>query len=262
MAFKDDKESATVYTVQSVEKLDDNVFCIHATARVRKVARINRNIIVLRHNKRQLTLISPVRLDEEGEAKLLQLGTPIRIIRLAPTQGVLHDRYYLRKFPQVRRWAPAESSDDDVPVHRLLLDEDDAILPACHVFCFQETAEPECALVLLQDYVGNLLVTSQALQAHRENQLINIPMRAKLASDGMMAGEAVIPPPWLKRVTHGSNHRKRLRADFERLLRLDFDRLVSSSGVMIYQGAKEKAVLAVERAFPVWEVMNKECMIE
>ena len=253
MAFADEKKNPTVYSVQSIERLDDNVFCIHAIARVRKIAKINRNIIVLRHNKRQLTLISPVRLDEEGEAKLLKLGTPIRIIRLAPTQGVLHDRYYLHKFPRVRRWAPAESSDDEIPVHRLLVDDDDAILPACHVFCFQETAEPECALLLLQDYVGNLLVTSQALQAHRENQLINIPVRAKLASGGMMASEIVIPPPWLKRVTHGSKHRKRLRSDFERLLRLDFERLASSSGVMVYQAAKEKAVLAVEQAFPIWE---------
>ena len=38
----------------------------------------------------------------------------------------------------------------------------------------------------------------------------------------------------------------------ERLLRLDFERLISSSGVMIYQEAKEKAVLAIEQAFPQW----------
>jgi hypothetical protein len=179
-----------------------------------------------------------------------------------------HDKYYLQKFPQVRRWAPALASpqspphDDDLPVHRLLTEDDDAILPACHVFLFHETSTPECALLLLQDYVGNLLVTSDALQSQRDNPYINMPVRAKLAAQGMMQSNVVLSPQWLRKVSplshhhsynsYNNNNSKALRSDFERLLRLDFERLIASSGVMVHQGAKEQTVMAVERAFPTW----------
>jgi hypothetical protein len=248
--------SLGVYTLEVLDKLDDNLFLIQATSFVRRFAKINRNMVVLRHNKRELTLINPVRLDADGEARLLQLGGIARIIRLAPNHGTNHDRYYIDKFPQVRRWAPARSAadshDPNLPVHRLLTDDDDAILPACHVFCFQETAQPECALLILQDYVGNLLVTSDSLQSHQANPLVNMPVRAKLAAEGMLAGKIHISSAWLRSASHTRSHRqKALRGEFERLLRLDFARMVGSSGTMVYEGAKEGTVLAVERTFPL-----------
>lgn len=257
---------STVYKAKRIRKLDDNLFVVHGTARVRSIARINRNMVVLRHNKRELTLINPIRLCPEDEVKLLQLGTIQRIIRLAPRHGVSHDKYYLQKFPNIRRWAPALSSesdnndhddkDDVLPVHRLLTEDDDAILPGCHVFMFQETAHPECAVLLLQDYVGNLLVTSDALQAQRDNHYCNMPVRAKMAAEGLLELDIVIPSQWVRTMSHSPSskykHKKLLRADLERLLRLDFGRLIAASGVMVFQGAKEKAVMAVEHAFPYW----------
>jgi hypothetical protein len=199
----------TVYKAKRIRKLDDNLFVVHGTARVRSIARINRNMVVLRHNKRELTLINPVRLCPEDEVKLLQLGTIQRIIRLAPRHGVSHDKYYLQKFRNIRRWAPALSSgsedddkDDVLPVHRLLTEDDDAILPGCHVFMFQETAQPECAVLLLQDYVGNLLVTSDALQAQRDNHYCNMPVRAKMAAEGLLELDIVIPPQWVKTMSY------------------------------------------------------------
>jgi hypothetical protein len=254
----------TVYKANRIRKLDDNIFVVHGTARVRSIARINRNMVVLRHNKRELTLINPIRLLPEDQDKLLQLGAIQRIIRLAPRHGVSHDNYYLQTFPNVRRWAPALSSDFDdklkdkdvvpVPVHRLWTEDDDAILPGCHVFMFQETREPECAIVLLQDYVGNLLVTSNSLQAQRDNPYCNMPVRAKMAAAGLLELDIVIPNQWIRTMSHSQSpkHKKLLRADLERLLRLDFERLIAASGVMVFQCAKEKAVMAVEHAFPYW----------
>jgi hypothetical protein len=251
----------TVYKAKRIRKLDDNLFVVHGTARVRSIARINRNMVVLRHNKRELTLINPIRLCPEDEVKLLQLGAIQRIIRLAPRHGVSHDKYYLQKFRNIRRWAPSLSSgneddDDDLPVHRLLAEDDDAILPGCHVFMFQETAQAECAVLLLQDYVGNLLVTSDALQAQRDNPYCNMPVRAKMAAEGLLELDIVIPSQWVRTMSYShlrsSKLKKLLRADLERLLRLDFERLIAASGVMVFQGAKEKVVMAVERAFPSW----------
>jgi hypothetical protein len=246
--------TGTIYKAKRIRKLDDNLFVVNGTARIRSIARINRNMVVLRHNKRELTLINPIRLTPEDEGRLLQLGTIQRIIRLAPRHGVSHDKYYLQKFPNIRRWAPALSTEGDehVPVHRLLTEDDDAILPACHVFCFQQTAEPECAVLLLQDYVGNLLVTSDSLQAQRDNHFCNMPVRAKLAAEGLLELDIVIGSQWVRTMSHSQKHKKLLRAEFERLLRLDFERLIAASGVMVFQSAKEKTVIAVEHAFPLW----------
>jgi hypothetical protein len=134
----------------------------------------------------------------------------------------------------------------------LITEDDDAILPACHAFCFQETAEPECALLILQDYVGNLLVTSGCLQSQRENPWINMPVRAKLTVDGLMRGGLAISYQWLRTVAPSTEKRAAVRQDFERLLRLDFERLIGVSGVMMEECAKEEAVMAVDKTFLVW----------
>ena len=241
------------YKAKSVQKLDDNAFLVVATLKNGKMMKSNKNMIILRHNKRELTLINPVRLDDEGEATLQKLGTIQRLIRLAPRQGVEHDKYYLSRFPTVRRWAPSRGTDDELPVHRILTEDDDAILPACHVFSFQGTALPECALVILQDYVGNLLVTAEALQAHRDNPHINLAARTQLAARGLLVRDVVIPPCWLKQMQSSAKKDKNgIRNDMESLLRLDFERLVGCTGVMIHQRAKEKVVVAVEQSLPLW----------
>jgi hypothetical protein len=68
--------------------------------------------------------------------------------------------------------------------------------------------------------------------------------------------DIVIPSQWVRTMSYShlrsSKLKKLLRADLERLLRLDFERLIAASGVMVFQGAKEKVVMAVERAFPSW----------
>ncbi|KAL7581166.1 hypothetical protein ACA910_005955 [Epithemia clementina (nom. ined.)] len=243
------------YKAKAIQKLDDNVFLVVATLKSGKMPKSNKNMVVIRHNKRELTLVNPVHLDEEGESLLLKLGTFQRIIRLAPRQGIEHDKHYLQKYPSVRRWAPKGDSQysDELPVHRLLTADDDAILPGCHVFSFQATAHPECALIILQDYVGNLLVTAEALQAHRDNPYINIPTRTQLAARGLMAKDVVIPSFWIRHMhTSKKGDKTGLRNDMEALLRLDFERLVSYTGVMIHQRAKENVVVAVEQSLPLW----------
>ena len=232
-------EGPHVFETKKVERIGDNLFVFYGAARVRRIARINRNMVVIRHNKRELTLVNPVRLCAEGEKKLLELGQVERIIRLSPAHGASHDKYYLQRFPNVRRWSPAASGD--IPCHRLLSEDDDAILPHCHIFCFRDV--PECALVILQDYVGNLLVTGEALQSQRNNPFVNMPVRTKMGAQGLLQTEIVVPHHWRD---------KSRKEDFDYLLRLDFERLIGASGVMVHQRAKEETVIAVEYAFPSW----------
>jgi hypothetical protein len=271
------ESNCKAYKTKTIRKLGDNLFLFIGTTRAcHGMAKINRNMIVIRHHKKrkELTLVNPVRLDAEGERVLLETGSVERIVRLSPDHGVAHDRYYLHRFPRARRWAPpptaskdigqrrgedeAEEEDDDpandhLPIHRPLTVFDDAVLPGCHIFGFAGTAVPEFALLILQDYTGNLLVTDSAVQSHRDNPFVNFAVRAKQTSAGLMQSHAVIPPAWLRTVSTSHEQRVQLRREFDRLLRLDFERLIGSSGVMVQQYAKEKMVIAVEQAFPMWE---------
>ena len=52
---------------------------------------------------------------------------------------------------------------------------------------------------------------------------------------------------WLKMMTPEGGS---LKPDFERLLTLDFDRLLSAHGSLLGAGAKESVAMAVRKAFP------------
>lgn len=246
----DNKErEATVYKLKHVEPMDDNVFVFYGTTRLG----VNRNMVVVRHTRRQeLTLVNPIRLDAEGQARLRGLGKIERLIRLAPRQGAATDRYYLKTFRNLRRWAPGEA--ENLPIHRHITAEDDCLLPGCHVFTFRDTAEPECALLIRNASNGNLLVTAEALQAQKGNRYINPVIRARMAANGLMEGDLGIPKNWIKEMSLNKRSNTLLKADFERLLDLDFERSIGASGVMINQGAKERAIMAVEVGFPMLEV--------
>lgn len=235
------------YAIKTLERLGDDLFLIQGQARTGLLMRSQKNMIVIRHNKRELTLINPIRLKPTDEKILRELGTVERLVRLSPLHDQDHDRYYLLNFPSCRRWAPLIADDDSntrksrgekgdtLPVHRYLTDDDNAILPHCHVFSFHNTAQSEVAILILQDYVGNLLVTNS--------------MRATSTQGGGNA-RVLIPLQWIRNMGKNGN-RWHLRGDFERLLRMDFARLVGRHGDMAHVQVKEATVLAVERTFPV-----------
>ena len=62
---------------------------------------------------------------------------------------------------------------------------------------------------------------------------------------GLLVRDVVIPPCWLKQMQSSAKKDKNgIRNDMESLRRLDFERLVGCTGVMIHQRAKEKVVVA------------------
>ena len=63
---------------------------------------------------------------------------------------------------------------------------------------------------------------------------------------GMMDSGIVVSPKWVK-----VKDKVSLRQDFERLLKLDFAKLIGAQGALVPRRAKEEVVLDVERAFPV-----------
>jgi hypothetical protein len=205
-------------------------------------------MIVLRNN-RVLTLINAIRLNEDGERRLLKLGTVQHIIRLGPSHGAYDDEYYINNF-NAQLWSPGLSvyHPDLAPIH-CVIDENTILpIPNAELFLFQYTKTQEAAILLKHDG-GNLLITSELLQCQWDNPFINTPTKVFMNFSGLMEFPIVISPKWLKNMTPKQGS---IKEDFERLLRLDFDMIIGASSNLVYKGAKEGVVLAVDSTFPVW----------
>lgn len=199
----------------------------------------------------ELSLINAVRLNREGEELLLSLGFVARVIRLGTSTGVEDDLHY-RNFHGAQIWAPGTSTSYQIPLDRVITE--DSLLPFAHskTFIFKNSVQPEAA-ILIQPGGKNkkktgLLITSEALQDQKDNELMSVSVRTAMKITGMLNSKIVVPTKWLK--TH--QDKLPLRQDFERLLRLDFNKLIGATGAVVPARAKEETVLAIEMAFPVW----------
>lgn len=258
-----EKEMPLTWKTKTIKKLDENTYVFYCTARV-TTARINRNMVII-ENKGDLTVIDPLKLTAEGTQKIAKLGRVKHIVRLGSSpHAYLEDGYYLELYPYSLRWAPGtfteNSKSRSLPIDRQLKDKGTAPVPGCRVFVFQHTSQPEAVLLLERQSNGNLLITGGCLQSQKQNEFVNTPTVAKMKLNGLLESDVVVSPPWLKVIgpppTAGiqiqKNHMKNMRKDFQRLLGLRFNRLLSTSGNLVKYSAYEAAILAVEFAFPLW----------
>jgi hypothetical protein len=236
------------YKPKHFKKVSDNIFVIQATLRKQKLWKTSRNMVIIR-NQEELTLINAVRLNRDGEEILQRLGFVGRVVRLGTSSGAEDDLHY-KNYHGAQIWAPGNSTSYGAPIDRIF--DEDSVLPIARskIFVFKNSLEPEAAILIQasENQKNGLLLTSEALQNQVHNHLLSCSSRTAMRVRGMMESNIVISPKWLK------SHQDKLplRHDFERLLRLDFTRLISSRGAIVPLRAKEEAVLAVEMAFPVW----------
>jgi hypothetical protein len=286
------RELPLTYKVKVIKKLDDSVFFFHCTCKGNTGRRFNKNMVVLVDMEQEvLSLVNPIRLSEDGEAKLLELGGEIvNIIRLGPTEhAAFEDDYYLQKFPTIQRWAPGEfSSCPHLPLHHKLWDTtytkvqplttpvDPAVPhPDVKVFCFDHTVQPECVLFYprkklvltgdsLQHQINNPYVNDLAMQwLERHHQVTSAPI---CLSENWLKAQAVISnnsrsiqlsfrskQAQRKGSFFVSSGKFKLSRDFARLLKLDISRLISTSGNDMLQ---EHVKQAIE------EAVDKACQLE
>jgi hypothetical protein len=180
------------YPHDPIEEIATDLFMVRGSIRMNALMRITRNMAIIRHQG-ELSLVNPIRLDEEGERQLLALGDIKRILRLGPMHG-LDDPYYVERF-RAEFWAQGKSE----------------IYP-----------EPK---------IEQKLATDRPLPF----------------PDAGFPQTTVVGPIWLKIMTPEGGSLKR---DFESLLTLDFDRLLSAHGSLLSAGAKDSVAMAVRKAFP------------
>jgi len=233
---------APVYPHDPIEQIAPDLFMVRGSIRLNPLMRITRNMAIVRHDG-ELSLVDPIRLDEGGERDLLALGEVRRILRLGPMHGV-DDPYYVERFG-AELWAPGESQAYPEPKAAQRLAPDQPLpFPDAELFSFTGAKEPEVALRVGRD--PGVLLTCDAIQHYGDYRYNTWLARLVMPRIGFPK-TTIVGPMWLKLMTPEGGS---LEQDFERLLHLDFDRLLSAHGSLLESGAKAAVTAAVRRAFP------------
>jgi len=226
----------------ALRKIGPDVFMVRGSIRLNPVLRISRNMAVVRHAG-ELNLVNPIRLDAEGERQLMALGEVKRLFRIGPMHG-LDDAYYVDRFG-AELWAPGPSQSYPAPpVAQLLAPDRTLPFPDAELFLFENAAEVEAALLLRRN--RGLLLTCDAIQHYGDYRHNNLPARLVMPFIGFPR-TTIIGPIWLDRMTPPGGS---LESDFQRLLTLDFDRLLAAHGSLLERDAKASVRRAVQRSFP------------
>lgn len=225
----------------NLEPLGNDVWWVPGTMRMNWYMGISRNMVVVRSGN-ELTLLNPVRLDEQGEAALAALGEVRHLVRLGCFHGC--DDAYLKQRYGAKFWCQANSRQYPEPVADQVLEEGGALpFPDAQLIAFREVKRPECALLIRR---GNgILVTCDSLQYYPNWERHSLVARLLMPRIGF-SKRLLVGPLWKKFQTPKGGS---LQPDFERLLALDFDAFVSAHGAPVMQGAKAAARAAVEDAY-------------
>jgi hypothetical protein len=233
---------APAYPHDPIEEIAADLFMVRGSVRMNALMRITRNMAIVRHQG-DLNLINPIRLDEQGERELLALGDVKRILRLGPLHG-LDDPYYVDRFG-AELWAQAESETYPEPkIEQKLAVDRPLPFPDAELFAFAGTKQPESALLIRRD--PGILLTCDSIQHYGDYRHNTLLARLVMPFIGFPR-TTVVGPIWLKIMTPPGGS---LKSEFERLLTLDFDRLLSAHGSLLASGAKDSVAAAVRKAFP------------
>ncbi len=198
----------------------------------------SRNMVVVR-GERGLVLVNPVRLSDAAEAALLREGPFTHALRLGHYHGC-DDAYYVEKHG-VELWGVAGSyAYAHPPLTREIVEGGALPIPGARALVFAQAKLPECVVHLPEH---RLLLTCDSVQHYERDDRLSLLARLVMYPMGFFK-PCVIGPVWLKEVTPKGGS---VRSDFERILALDFDHLVSAHGNPKLGGAKAALRAQVER---------------
>lgn len=183
------------------------------------------------------------RLDSQDGAARRTRGGAITPFRHAVRLGTYHgrdDRYYVDRFGVAFWGVRGEQQYPEPKFSREITEDGPFPIPGAQVVVFKHATRAECVVCLPQH---RLLVTCDSVQHYEHDPLLSVLARVVMHPMGFFS-PCVIGPIWLKAVTPPGGS---VRGDFERVLALDFDNLVSGHGTPKIGGAKEALARRVER---------------
>ena len=241
MTAFDDYQYATAAPHDPIEEIFPDVFLVRGSMRMVPLMQISRNMVVTR-NAGRLTLVNPIRLSKHGEKSLEALGTVRHVVRLGCYHGI-DDPYCVTRF-DAEFWCQKGSEHYPKPPPDHLLEEGAPLpVPKATLFVFRETTLPECALLI--PVGGGLLVTCDSVQHYGDWRFCSLAARLVMRLMGF-SRTTLVGPLWKKYMTPQGGS---IRPDFNRLLELDFEHLVSAHGALLRTNARAGVRAAVDRAY-------------
>jgi hypothetical protein len=184
-------------------------------------------------------LLNPVRLSEEAEADLLKMAPIKHAVRLGGFHG-RDDRYYVDKF-DVEFWGvPGIQAYPEPKFTREISENGQFPISDARVVIFKDAKCAECVVCLPQH---KLLLTCDSVQHYDRDSFASALAKVVMYPMGFFV-PCVIGPIWLKMATPPGGS---LRADFERVLALEFDNLIGGHGSPKIGGAKAALAKNVAR---------------
>jgi len=242
MSKHDAKPIPPVMPHKPLREIAPDLFLAPSTIDVAPLMRVSRNMVIVRSGT-DLTLVNPVRLSPQGEAKLEALGTVRHAVRLGYFHGV-DDAYTVQRFGADFWCQPRSTHHREPRPDHDLIEGCELPLPDAKLFVFHETKRPECALLLHRG--DGVLLTCDALQHYGSYERHSLVARVAMPLMGFRK-KLIIGPLWLKYMTAEGGS---LLPDYERLLQLPFNALISAHGTPLMHGAKEAVRAASDSAFP------------
>jgi len=225
-------------------KIAKDLYVVHGCVKPNAIIRFTRNMSIVRENG-QLTLINPVRMDDTGLLALEELGEVAHILRLGPGHG-MDDPFYVDRY-NADFWSFEGGITYTTPVIKYVLSDGGALpFSNAELFAFNHLNEPEGAILLKRS--TGILLTCDAIQSYSE--FPHMPHTNWLARRILpligFSRETLISKMWMKLSVKDPGG---IRTEFERLLSLDFDQLLSAHGTFVPKNAHAKVEEAIYKMF-------------
>lgn len=225
-----------------IQSLFDDVFFVQGSVMMAPSFRISRNMIIVREGH-DLTLISGVRLNEDGLKALDKLGQVKHVIRLGAyhlgAQNGLDDAFYLDRY-NAHHWLMEDmTSIVDIAKQKVLKDNAELPFRGAIFISYPSSNLPE-GLILLERDKG-ILISADSLQNWLADEYFSDNALAMMQKMGFIR-PANIGPEWLR-------HCEPNKADFDRVMRFDFNHLIPSHGQPIIDTAKDSFSQTINELF-------------
>lgn len=224
-----------------IQQIFPNIFMvtgINITHHDGKELQHSRNMIIYKEENK-LTLINTVKLTETGLSELEKLGDITNIVRIGAFHG-RDDAFYKSRY-HAKLWALENMQDENHAQIDFIL-EPNANMPfeRCAIFPFQTSSFPE-AVIYIDEHDG-ILITCDSVKNWIQPDEFFSKETASLYQKLGFFHTASIADVWI-----GATKTK--QADFETILTLPFQHLLSAHGKPLLDNAKDCLMESVKHTF-------------
>ena len=217
-----------------IREIFEDVFTVTGSVMMVPQVQVSRNMIILREGK-ALTLISTVRLNEEGLKALDSLGRVENIVKLGAYHLGVHngldDPFYVHRYSP-KLWAlDGMEHRDGLETTHILRPGGDMPVNQAALFTYSSSKMPEGMLLLHKE--GGILISADSLQNWAEADEFFSEIAATRMQQAGFIQPANIGPEWLRVC------QPKLQ-EFVKVAELDFAHLIPSHGTPILNTAKEE----------------------